>query len=328
MRWGRLTTPGGNGAGDLRPDSVKDELSRRELRRKRAAGRLPVPFIVGVNRSGTTLLRMMLDAHPELAIPPETHFVPDLIELAHTPGVSPDALTELVTAHRRWGDFGLGAEQLRERFATLDELRPRLVVSAFFELYAEGQGKSRWGDKTPNYIKQIYAIQKVLPEARFIHVIRDGHDVALSIEERNPGESSMQRLAERWVRRIEWARRQRDQVDHYLEVRYEQLVLDPESVLRDVCGTIEIGYEPAMLEYYRRAPARLRELARDLPAEGGRPGRAADERLAGHAMTASPPDRSRIGRWHHEMAEQDCADFEAVAGALLRELGYETREGR
>ena len=61
------------------------------LRRDRKADRAPVPFVVGMNRSGTTLLRMMLDAHPELTIPPETHFVPDLIRACRKTAQAPRA---------------------------------------------------------------------------------------------------------------------------------------------------------------------------------------------------------------------------------------------
>ena len=120
----------------------------------------PVPFIVGVGRSGTTLLRLMLDAHPDLAIPPETHFVPDLIQLFEADeDATPDRVVEIVTSGRHWGDFGLEEEALRERLERAEPLDAAGAIRAFFELYAERHGKLRWGDKTPIYVKDMTEIE-------------------------------------------------------------------------------------------------------------------------------------------------------------------------
>ncbi len=81
--------------------------------------RPPVPFIVGVGRSGTTMLRLMLDAHPDLAIPPETHFVPALIE-AIQGGASREKAVGEMTAVRQWGDLGIEPEEVLERWKAID----------------------------------------------------------------------------------------------------------------------------------------------------------------------------------------------------------------
>jgi hypothetical protein len=86
-------------------------------------GAAPAPFVVGVSRSGTTLLRLMLDAHPELAIPAETRFLPELFAMVEG-GARPDAVTAFLTGHDRWGDFGLDAGELGRRIDALGELRP------------------------------------------------------------------------------------------------------------------------------------------------------------------------------------------------------------
>jgi len=80
-------------------------------RRGGGAGQAPFPFVVGMNRSGTTLLRMMLDAHPELTIPPETHFVPDLIDACREDAATPESALAAMKAHREWEDFGFTDEQ-------------------------------------------------------------------------------------------------------------------------------------------------------------------------------------------------------------------------
>jgi Sulfotransferase family len=299
-----------------------------------ARGIPPAPFICGVNRSGTTLLRLMLDAHPEMAIPPETHFVPDLILECERLRLTPERLLNLVVhdRHRRWGDFGIAEEEYLERLRAIQKLNAADAVRAFYELYAEQARKPRWGDKTPDYVKRMRRINRSLPEAHFIHVIRDGRDVALShnrrIELRGeemrkpvpPGE-----MARRWRKRVGKAREDAHALGHYMELRYEDLVTDTEPSLRRVCEFIDLSWDPAMLDYHESAEERLREMARDLPAGQGRPHRPGNERLRAHALLKEPPRRERIGNWREQMSAADVAAFEENAGKLLAELGYEVR---
>ena len=284
--------------------------------------RPPAPFVVGVRRSGTTLLRLMLDAHPELAIPPETHFVPDLIEAAGEQGASPQRLAEMVVTHPRWGDFHVDAGELRDRFQTLEQPTPGAVLRAFYTLYAEREGKPRWGEKTPGYVRYMQTIERVLPEARFIHLIRDGRDVAISILRQDMRLNQVTEIAERWKKGIEKGRDQAHGLNHYLEVCYEDLILDTEPTLRGVCEFCELPWDPAMLNYHERAEKRLQEMDRDLP-RPRRSSRPAALRLASHALTKEPPRADRVSQWRTQMSEADRVAFERVAGDLLAELGYE-----
>ena len=99
-------------------------------RRSRKPAGPPVPFIVGVTRSGTTLLRLMLDAHPDLAIPPETHFVPSLIKATRKRGVTCEEAHGIVTGHRQWGDFNLDSAELLRRYCDARPDRSRRRRSA------------------------------------------------------------------------------------------------------------------------------------------------------------------------------------------------------
>jgi hypothetical protein len=269
----------------------------------------------------------MLDAHPQLTVPPETHFVPDLIEAARADGATPESAAAAVTGNRRWGDFHLEAEELLERFRKVEPMDASEAIRAFFELYAEKQGKPRWGDKTPIYINRMLLIQRFLPEARFIHLIRDGRDAALSRAKRVLTDPTpMDKVAERWKGRILRAREQAERLNHYLELRYEDLVREPEATLRRLCEFIDLPFDPTMLRYYERAEDRLQEMARDLPPEPGKPRRPADHRMEAHALTTKPPDPGRLELWRNEMSPDDLATFEEVAGDLLAELGYPVGE--
>jgi hypothetical protein len=294
------------------------------LSRLRRDGRKhpPAPFVVGMGRSGTTLLRLMLDAHPALVVPPETHFVPAVIE-ACAGGAGPDGIVEAMTSMRQWGDHGIAAEEMAERLRALDRLDAGSSLRAFYAIHAERAGKPHWGDKTPIYVESMREIEGVLGEARFIHLIRDGRDVALSRAARGFGKNqSGQRAGQRWRKRIRAARKQARHLDHYLELRYEDLVADPEPALRKACELCELDYDPAMLNYHERAGERMAEMARDLPGRDGESVRPAEERMAAHAMTQKPPSQSRVGVWRQEMSPEDVEGFEEAAGELLAELGY------
>lgn len=309
---------------------VRLALRAREIKARRASSRrvasgdlAPAPFVVGATRSGTTLLRLMLDAHPEMAIPSETHFIPNLIKAYRLESATPERMCEVVTAHRRWGDFHLDPEELLERFRAIDPINPGDAARAFFQLYAEREGKTRWGDKTPGYVREMHRIESVLPEARFVHLVRDGRDVALSVLGMNWGPSTVPEAAFRWKKRILRAREQAPRIGHYVEIRYEDLVRDTEDTLRRICEFIELPYDEAMLRYHERAPERLQEKARDLDRGPDKAPQSAEARLSSHALATQPPDPDRIERWRTEMSAEDRAVYEELAGDLLADLGYE-----
>jgi Sulfotransferase family len=288
--------------------------------RGRSAGP-PAPFIVGVARSGTTLLRLMLDAHPELAIPPETHFIPKVVKVCDEPGDPRERVFELISTHRRWPDYGLDADELRERLDRIDPLTAGGALRAFYGLYAEKQGKPRWGDKSPSYVRRMRRVESALPEAHFVHLVRDGRDVALSQVEVDFGPNAVEDAARDWVEGIGKARRQARRVRRYTELRYEDLVADPEPPLHRVCEFVELPWDATMLDYHEGASDRMAEVTRDFE-RGSGPAIPASVRAERHTRVAEPPQRARAGRWRNDMSPADRERFEAIAGDLLVELGY------
>ena len=105
---------------------------------------LPVPFIVGQHRSGTTLLRLMLDAHPDLTIPPETQFIPLAAEKCAGAADPAAAFIETLVSHVHWADFHLDADELERRVRELRRFDLSVAVRLFYELYSERIGKPRW----------------------------------------------------------------------------------------------------------------------------------------------------------------------------------------
>jgi hypothetical protein len=267
----------------------------------------------------------MLDSHPQLAIPPETGFVPEVIEFAPS-AVSAAEMMAFLREQRSWGDHRIDEAELERRLAAESRLDGPAALRAFYRLYADSHGKPRWGEKTPANVKWMVLIEGALPEARFIHVIRDGRDVSLSRGKRRLREGDApgpERVAEMWKRRILRARKQAKRLRHYTEVRYEDLIADTEPTLRRVADAIELPWDETMLRYHERAPERLAEMNRDLPATDRKLSRSVTERMTAHALATKPPDPERIATWKERMSPRDVVAFESVAGDLLAELGYE-----
>lgn len=283
-----------------------------------------MPFIVGVARSGTTLLRLMLDAHPSIAIPPETYFLlPFLRGQPSLEGLDAAGFCNAVTGFHTWSDLGISQEDLTREVADIRPFCPAAATRLIYRLYAARHGKSRWGDKTPSYRRHMLAIERILPEARFIHIIRDGRDVALSLRrEWFAPTDDIGGLARHWVEEVEATRKQGGSCKNYLEVRFESLVREPRTVLKSLCSFLGLTFDPAMEKYHSGAAKRLGEVDDQHLPDGRIISR--ESRLARLRLTSSPPDLSRAGAWRSTMKEEEHGAFVAVAGPLLRDLGYET----
>jgi hypothetical protein len=287
----------------------------------------PMPFIVGSPRSGTTLLRFMLDSHPELAIPPETGFLGFRPKFWWRGDKLREEFFQALIGHPRptpaWPDFEIPEEAFREALLEINPFTIPEGYRAFYRLYSARFNKSRWGDKTPLYCLELNAIRRALPEARFIHLIRDGRDAALSLRRMwfSPG-WEIETQAAYWRKCVLAAREAGLERPDYLEVRYEDLILKTRETLERICAHVCLDYDDAMLSYYTRAPARLREhKGRSLP--DGTTLRTQEQRLRQQERTTRPPDPACVFAWKREMSTEEREGFQLVAGDLLKDLGYE-----
>jgi hypothetical protein len=287
------------------------------------AMRTPIPFIVGSPRSGTTLLRLMLDAHPELAIPPETGFFG---ELASGPdigrSIGPLDFADLLIGSENWQDFCIEADALRAALLAIPAFNLADGYRAFYATYAARFSKPRYGDKTPANVFHIERIERLLPEAHFIHIIRDGRDAAESLRNQwfSPG-NKMETQAKFWARHVLAAQASASKVRKYLEVRFEDLILDTEATLSKVCDFIEIDFAGAMMDYHEHAPKRLQEHQGREFADGMVLTKA--RRFNQQIRTTLPPQKQLVFGWRRTMSLAEIREFQSVAGALLGALGYD-----
>ena len=271
----------------------------------------PPLFILGVSRSGTTLLRVMLDRNSQLAVPDESFFVPLLAD-RHVLRVDADEFVDDVRRLTTVGEWGVPLDELRARLT--DRMPIARAIAAIYEVYAELQGKPRWGDKTPMYMRHLPLLRRLFPGAQYVHLIRDGRDAALSFLSLPEGIAfetwahprSAADFAALWRTEVARARRmgRRLGARRYLEVRYEDLVVEPENVLQRICAFAGLSYEQAMTE---------------------RSGSGSEKRA--HQQSLKLPVGGGLRDWHAEMSPYDVGAFEGVAGDLLEDLGYETSSG-
>lgn len=280
--------------------------------RSEQPARPPFPFVVGSGRSGTTLLRAMLDAHPDMAVPPENHFLMPIARnrrrFERGGVVQADLLLRMLEEDRTFRLWNLPGDRTQEVLEAEPPTRFPEAVRRLYGLYAERRGKPRYGDKTPHLVRHLPFLGHTFPEARFVHIIRDGRDVVSAYLARGIGPRNVVEGAWWWKREVLRGRRGARRLDpeRYMEVRYEDLVRDPESRLKEICRFVDLHYDEAMLTYHRD-PDQL------LPAERVR-------RL--HDGLFRPPTEG-MRDWRVEMANRDVADFESLAGDLLSDLGYE-----
>lgn len=285
----------------------------------------PMPIIVGSPRSGTTLLRLMLDAHPALAIPPETGFLAMPLDAEGGPDASRQfcrAVTEFPPHAPGWADFGIDKAAFSRALQGLEPFNPSDGFRVFYRMYAAKFRKPRWGDKTPLYGLHMPMLQQRLPEAHFIHIIRDGRGCAASLREQwfSPGRS-MAVQARHWRDNVTTTRSNGAQCRNYLELRYERLITHTEAELRRVCDFIQLDFDPAMLDYHVRSGARLQEHQGRVTAEGVVI--VTDERRrAQQARTLQAPDPTVLDAWRRILSPQEVLEFEGVANDVLKELGY------
>ncbi|MGI8520702.1 MAG: sulfotransferase family protein [Actinomycetota bacterium] len=261
-------------------------------------------FVVGSARSGTTLLRLMLNAHSEIAVPPESRFIVELYRPGET---SVEELLSRLARHPRYEAWELPIDAVRAQIGGRATAPYNELIEAVYRAYATARNKTLWGDKTPRYVLDINLLAGLFGGARFIHVVRDGRNVALSYADMPFGPKTVARAADRWQTRV------RAGIDacrtlppaRYTELFYERLVAEPEQELEKLCSFIGVSFQPTMLEYGTLSSNEVQSRA---------------ERYNPH-VTRKPT--AGVRSWEQQMPPFQVAVFEAVAGELLQEMGYE-----
>jgi hypothetical protein len=273
----------------------------------------PYLFIVGCARSGTTLVHRIVDAHPEIAITPEMHWITRQFKARN--GLVASELVSELAGHKRFAQFEIPQEQFEGLLASGEAVPYQTFLNRLFGLYGKIKNKPLVGNKTSGHVRRIATLHALWPEAKFVHIIRDGRDVCLSILNWKKGERTAGRYASWeedpvsttalwWERKVRKGREDGAALGPglYHEMHYEELVEDPERECKRLCEFLGVPYDDAMIRFHEG-----RERV-----ELGRGAKSAWLRVT-----------SGLRDWRTEMCTGDVERFEAAAGDLLEELGYE-----
>ena len=262
-------------------------------------------FIVASARSGTTFLRLTLNAHPQVAVPPESRFITELWRGEDR--VDAGSFLRDLAEHKRFIAWELDVAAVREQLGDRSELPYSEAIGAAYEAYARKEGKTFWGDKTPRYVEHIPFLAERFPKARFIHLVRDGRNVALSYSHVDFGPKNVARAARLWQRRVGAGIRDGRALEpgRYIEIRNEDLAQDAPTEVKKVCEFLELPFDPKMLDEKERAKGEVHKVT--------------------HHHTPEASGRKHFSEWQEEMSPADIEVFEAVAGGTLSALGYERR---
>jgi hypothetical protein len=259
------------------------------------------------------MLGAMVGSHTQCICVPESQFIDHLLarEDVDPAVVQPARLLGLIDADPRyrllWGPTlaaaSLNPSELGSTFAQ--------VLAALVRAYAqrmEKQSVSVWVDHTPTNFRRSVTMLRLFPEVRFIHLVRDGRAVAASLLPLDWGPNNVMHAAEFWMARCAAGLGgELELADRVLRVRYEDLVTDPEAILRRIAAFAGLEYEPAMALGAGHRPSRYNERQ--------------------HRLVGQAPDPSRASRWQESLTAREIEIFEAEAGEFLEMLGYRAQLG-
>ena len=275
-------------------------------------GRDDTPFFVlGAARSGTTMLRLMLNRHSRLAIPFESQFLRQILK--ELPLDRPldfreaERMAELVTGEKNFTTWHLDPAHVRQELIRRAPAPLAMLVDALFRMEISPTGKPRWGDKTPHYYLCWRQLMRLFSGSKLIHIIRDGRDVNLSLERVGWHGPTAADRARYWHERVEMAHAAARELGRgrNMIIRYEDLVLDSRATLDAICDFLGESFEPRMLEFFEDAATHLSDIDGDV-----------------HTKLHRPPRPEDVGRWRREMPVERQREFEAVAGSSLRAGSY------
>jgi hypothetical protein len=270
-------------------------------------------FVGGCPRSGTTLLRTMLNTHPALAMPHETRFLIAGWERRAIFGDLSDPqnrrrVAKWIARRPKSRLYRLGLEP-DELIAALDAAPPTIgsVLGAPFAAYAQRHQKERWGDKRPSHAQHLDAIFAMFPHAQFVNMVRDPRAAVASVRKIGWYGGDVTGGAALWLRSVRAVDRWRRRLapDQLLDLQYEELVHEPRRSLGRIAIFLALAPEgiEAMMRFHENS---------DVPTDP-----------TFHPRIASPVTTDAVRAWEATLTKEEVAFIEHVLGDQMRRYGYE-----
>ncbi len=271
-------------------------------------------FLIGAQRSGTTLLRLILNAHSQLAIPEEGTFLIPLLKKRYIHHqLSGRALSTLVRYLSLNPQLKLWGSDYQEYFSQLgqkEHISIRELIENLYSIYAQQHGKNIWGDKTPPFFRKVDIFLALYPEARFIHIVRDGRDVFDSWRKIDNTKGNLSAIALDWRYKLSRIEKSFSRIPaaNKLTIRYEDLLGRTEESVRSVCRLLDVPFETGMLEFYRTS----------------------HQYIGAHhsKLIFRPVDSKNIAKWKKNLTPREARCFTLLTGSYLRKYNYQNDTGR
>jgi hypothetical protein len=266
-------------------------------------------FLIGAQRSGTTLVRLILNAHSQVAIPEEgTFFMPLLKKKYLGREFSGPSLKSLTGYLEHNPQFKLWGGRYDDYFQELSERKKITLgqlISDIYTVYSHGEGKQLWGDKTPSFFRKIDILAALFPEGKFVHIVRDGRDVFNSWRKMDPSKDNAPLVALDWSYKLRTIERSLEKMspENHTTIRYEDLLENPENQVKSLCSFLAIEYQESMLDFYQTS-----------------------SRYIGQhhsALIFQPLNKENRYKWKQKLTRREIDAFTRVAHRCLRKYGYE-----
>jgi hypothetical protein len=268
-------------------------------------------FIIGTQRSGTTLLRLILNSHSQIAIPRESAFLMPLLKKkfinrcfsGKTIKAFDDNISLLPVFKNTYvdGNYSDFFSQLSQR----ERVTLRELIDDMFSSHCRNEGKSIWGNKTPSFFRKIDILFTLFPDAKFIHIVRDGRDVFDSWRKMNPSMNNVAFVALDWrykLLRIEKSFK-KIPANNRITIRYEDLLNTPENIIESICSLLGVNREANMLDFYKSSHKYT---------------------IPHHSeLIFKPLDKSNVYKWKNNLISREVKIFNLLARHYLKKYNYE-----
>jgi protein-tyrosine sulfotransferase len=299
--------------------SLGNLFSRHALKPEHDERLRPV-FIIGSGRSGNTLMRALLVAQGDIAIPPESYVLGSAMREFYRYSYLPWQLLARLglsrfESHPQFHTWEMNMLPVYQKALHLERGQQNFacLIDVLYTSYAQQHQPQarRWGDKTPMNTLYLQEIRQVFPKAQFIHMLRDGRDVVTSYLQSGLYED-LPSAVRRWLQAVESASKLAKIVDKkaYLLVRYEDLVNEPVRVVQETCTFLDIPYRAEILDFWKQAD-QLGDTYQDH-----------------HQKVHSPIQPDSIGNWRRKLNAPQQEQVQRLLKAKLAELGYLAAGGR
>jgi hypothetical protein len=266
-------------------------------------------FIVGMSRSGTTLIRSILTAHPRIAIPNELALHRWNTKNIEVKRSTFDIFWDKFTSHKQFAWYGVNAAAARENIEASGDFSLRGVYAGLCRAHADSLGKPRWGEKTPKNFARLDQLLGWFPSAQVLFALRDPRAVCSSMITRPDVSRFVQVHAAKWNEALNAMERWKDDKRIHV-VRYENLVMNPEKEVRSWCNFLNEDFFSEMLE--RRKQTISKDGVRNWQAKQ-------------YERAMGPISNDSISKWCNNLSSYQISVIEHVAGCGMDRYGYERK---